>query len=74
MDAIHGTHHLPALLSTKAMEPTPEVAYRTPIISIAGGGHNFTNDRQFDDGDNNDSFTNVNMPLPFPDEFGGVQA
>lgn len=40
--------------------------YNSQSISIAGGAGNTTN-YLLDGGDNNDSFTNVNMPLPFPD-------
>ncbi len=35
-------------------------------ISVAGGAGNQTN-YLLDGGDNNDSFTNVNLPFPFPD-------
>ncbi|MFN7925535.1 MAG: carboxypeptidase regulatory-like domain-containing protein [Bryobacteraceae bacterium] len=40
--------------------------YNSQSISIAGGAGNTTN-YLLDGGDNNDPFTNVNMPLPFPD-------
>lgn len=40
--------------------------YSSQSVSIAGGAGNTTN-YLLDGGDNNDSFTNVNMPLPFPD-------
>ena len=40
--------------------------YSSQSISIAGGLGNQTN-YLLDGGDNNDSFTNVNMPFPFPD-------
>jgi len=40
--------------------------FSSQSISIAGGAGNTTN-YLLDGGDNNDSFTNVNMPLPFPD-------
>src|SRR5665213_1910129 len=35
-------------------------------ISVAGGQGNYTN-YLLDGGDNNDTFTNVNLPFPFPD-------
>ncbi|QHN03279.1 carboxypeptidase regulatory-like domain-containing protein [Granulicella sp. WH15] len=40
--------------------------YSSQSISIAGGLGNQTN-YLLDGGDNNDSFTNVNLPFPFPD-------
>ena len=40
--------------------------YTSQSISIAGSAGNTTN-YLLDGGDNMDSFTNVNMPLPFPD-------
>ncbi len=40
--------------------------FNSQSISIAGGAGNTTN-YLLDGGDNNDPFTNVNMPLPFPD-------
>ena len=40
--------------------------FSSQSISIAGGLGNGTN-YLLDGGDNNDSFTNVNMPFPFPD-------
>src|SRR5262249_55931766 len=40
--------------------------YNSQSISIAGGAGNTTN-YLLDGGDNNDAFTNVNLPLPFPD-------
>src|SRR5712691_154810 len=40
--------------------------YSSQSISIAGSAGNATNSL-LDGGDNNDSFTNVNMPFPFPD-------
>jgi hypothetical protein len=40
--------------------------FSSQSISIAGGAGNATN-YLLDGGDNNDSFTNVNMPIPFPD-------
>src|SRR3954452_3576553 len=40
--------------------------FSSQSISIAGGAGNTTN-YLLDGGDNNDSFTNVNMPFPFPD-------
>jgi hypothetical protein len=40
--------------------------YNSQSISIAGSAGNTTN-YLLDGGDNNDTFTNVNMPLPFPD-------
>ena len=40
--------------------------FNSQSIAIAGGAGNTTN-YLLDGGDNNDSFTNVNMPLPFPD-------
>jgi hypothetical protein len=40
--------------------------FSSQSISIAGGEGNGTN-YLLDGGDNNDSFTNVNMPFPFPD-------
>jgi len=40
--------------------------FSSQSISIAGGLCNGTN-YLLDGGDNNDSFTNVNMPFPFPD-------
>src|SRR5262249_8433042 len=40
--------------------------FSSQSISIAGGAGNTTN-YLLDGGDNNDSFTNVNMPIPFPD-------
>ena len=40
--------------------------FSSQSISIAGGLGNATN-YLLDGGDNNDSFTNVNMPFPFPD-------
>ncbi len=40
--------------------------YNSQSISIAGSAGNTTN-YLLDGGDNNDAFTNVNMPLPFPD-------
>jgi hypothetical protein len=40
--------------------------FSSQSISIAGGLGNQTN-YLLDGGDNNDSFTNVNMPFPFPD-------
>ena len=40
--------------------------YTSQSISIAGSAGNTTN-YLLDGGDNNDSFTNVNMPFPFPD-------
>jgi hypothetical protein len=43
--------------------------FSSQSISIAGGLGNQTN-YLLDGGDNNDSFTNVNMPFPFPDALG----
>src|SRR5262245_25481168 len=40
--------------------------FSSQSIAIAGGAGNTTN-YLLDGGDNNDSFTNVNMPIPFPD-------
>ena len=40
--------------------------FSSQSISIAGSAGNTTN-YLLDGGDNNDSFTNVNMPFPFPD-------
>jgi len=40
--------------------------FNSQSVSIAGGAGNTTN-YLLDGGDNNDSFTNVNMPIPFPD-------
>jgi Carboxypeptidase regulatory-like domain len=40
--------------------------YTSQSIAIAGSAGNTTN-YILDGGDNNDSFTNVNMPFPFPD-------
>ncbi len=40
--------------------------FSSQSISIAGSAGNQTN-YLLDGGDNNDSFTNVNMPIPFPD-------
>ncbi|MEO8735498.1 MAG: carboxypeptidase regulatory-like domain-containing protein [Edaphobacter sp.] len=40
--------------------------FSSQSIAIAGGAGNQTN-YLLDGGDNNDSFTNVNMPFPFPD-------
>ena len=40
--------------------------FSSQSVSIAGGAGNTTN-YLLDGGDNNDSFTNVNMPFPFPD-------
>ncbi len=40
--------------------------FSSQSISVAGGAGNTTN-YLLDGGDNNDSFTNVNMPFPFPD-------
>src|SRR5215813_10397805 len=40
--------------------------FSSQSISIAGSAGNETN-YLLDGGDNNDSFTNVNMPFPFPD-------
>lgn len=40
--------------------------YTSQSIAIAGNAGNTTN-YLLDGGDNNDSFTNVNMPFPFPD-------
>ncbi len=40
--------------------------YSSTTISVAGGQGNSVN-YLLDGGDNNDSFTNVNLPLPFPD-------
>jgi hypothetical protein len=40
--------------------------YTSESIAIAGNAGNTTN-YLLDGGDNNDSFTNVNMPFPFPD-------
>ena len=40
--------------------------YSSTTISVAGGQANSVN-YLLDGGDNNDSFTNVNLPLPFPD-------
>ncbi|MDQ6698934.1 MAG: carboxypeptidase regulatory-like domain-containing protein [Acidobacteriota bacterium] len=40
--------------------------FSSQSIAIAGGAGNTTN-YLLDGGDNNDSFTNVNMPFPFPD-------
>src|SRR6266567_847176 len=40
--------------------------FSSQSISIAGSAGNSTN-YLLDGGDNNDSFTNVNMPFPFPD-------
>src|SRR5205814_5780219 len=40
--------------------------FSSQSVSIAGGAGNTTN-YLLDGGDNNDSFTNVNMPIPFPD-------
>jgi hypothetical protein len=40
--------------------------YSSQSIAIAGSAGNTTN-YLLDGGDNNDSFTNVNMPFPFPD-------
>src|SRR5215472_11032581 len=40
--------------------------FSSQSISIAGSAGNTTN-YLLDGGDNNDSFTNVNMPIPFPD-------
>lgn len=40
--------------------------FSSQSISIAGSAGNETN-YLLDGGDNNDSFTNVNMPIPFPD-------
>ncbi len=40
--------------------------YSSTTISVAGGQGNAIN-YLLDGGDNNDSFTNVNLPIPFPD-------
>ncbi len=40
--------------------------FSSQAISVAGGQGNGTN-YLLDGGDNNDTYTNVNMPLPFPD-------
>ena len=40
--------------------------YTSQSIAVAGSAGNTTN-YLLDGGDNNDSFTNVNMPFPFPD-------
>src|SRR5205807_5374226 len=40
--------------------------YSSVTISVAGGQANGTN-YLLDGGDNNDTFSNVNMPFPFPD-------
>ena len=40
--------------------------YSSTTISVAGGQANAVN-WLLDGGDNNDSFTNVNLPIPFPD-------
>ena len=40
--------------------------YSSTTISVAGGQANAVN-YLLDGGDNNDSFTNVNLPIPFPD-------
>ncbi len=40
--------------------------YSSTTISVAGGQGNAVN-YLLDGGDNNDSFTNVNLPMPFPD-------
>jgi len=40
--------------------------YSSTTISVAGGQGNSVN-YLLDGGDNNDSFTNVNLPIPFPD-------
>lgn len=40
--------------------------YTSQSIAIAGSAGNTTN-YLLDGGDNNDSFTNINMPFPFPD-------
>ena len=43
--------------------------FSSQSISIAGSAGDATN-YLLDGGDNNDSFTNVNMPFPFPDALG----
>src|SRR5207302_4874210 len=40
--------------------------YSSVTISVAGGQANGTN-YLLDGGDNNDTFSNVNLPFPFPD-------
>jgi hypothetical protein len=40
--------------------------YSSPTISVAGGQANGTN-YLLDGGDNNDTFSNVSLPFPFPD-------
>src|SRR5215472_8481680 len=40
--------------------------YSSVVISVAGGQANATN-YLLDGGDNNDTFSNVNLPFPFPD-------
>ena len=40
--------------------------FSSTTISVAGGQANGIN-YLLDGGDNNDSFTNVNLPFPFPD-------
>jgi hypothetical protein len=40
--------------------------YSSTTVSVAGGQANAVN-WLLDGGDNNDSFTNVNLPIPFPD-------
>src|SRR5258706_486913 len=46
--------------------PGSKSFFSSQSISIAGSAGNSTN-YLLDGGDNNDSFTNVNMPFPFPD-------
>jgi hypothetical protein len=56
-----------------AAAPTPvgnvggnKVFYSSVVISVGGGQGNQT-DYRLDGGDNNDYFTNINLPFPFPD-------
>ena len=41
-------------------------------FSVAGGAANGVN-FLLDGGDNNDAFSNVNLPIPFPDAIAGIQ-
>lgn len=43
-----------------------KVFYSSVVISVAGGQGNQT-DYRLDGGDNNDYFSNINLPFPFPD-------
>jgi hypothetical protein len=56
-----------------AAAPTPvgnvggnKVFFSSVVISVAGGQGNQT-DYRLDGGDNNDYFSNINLPFPFPD-------